>query len=90
MLVRVTVHRVERPGRRISMDSVRVTRQANDPVLEKEGAWPNYLVEEVDDDAFAAQVLREILARSEKTPKPVEPQPNTPAAQTPAAPTATP
>jgi hypothetical protein len=75
MLVRVTIHRVERPGRRISMDSVRVGRQASDPALVQDGLWPSYLVEEADDDVLAAQLLRAILARSEHTPKPVEPQP---------------
>lgn len=83
MLVRVTVHRVERPGRRVSMDTVRVARQASDPVLVQSGVWPSYLVEEADDDVLAAQLLRAILARSEHTPKPVEPQPAAPTAETP-------
>lgn len=65
MLIRVTVDRVERDGRRVSADSVRIERQAIDPVMQQNGDWPRYLVQEPDDKVLAAKLLQLIVARSE-------------------------
>ena len=67
LLVRVAVHRVQRPDRRVSMDSVRVERQAIDPAMRDEGMWPSYLVPTEDDTVLAARLLRAILDRAQTT-----------------------
>lgn len=88
MLIRVTVDRVERDGRRVSADSVRIERQAIDPAMQQSGNWPRYLVQEPDDKVLAATLLRLIVARSETpqataqpaapTPLPADPAPTAP------------
>lgn len=93
MLVRVVVQRVERPDRRVSMDTVRVERQAIDPVMREKDMWPSYLAPAQDDTVFAAQLLKEIVARSaamktadQSAPAPAAPEP--PSAPTTATPSA--
>ncbi|MFT3686917.1 MAG: hypothetical protein QM783_18680 [Phycisphaerales bacterium] len=84
MLVRVTVHRIERPGRRVSMDTVRVGRQAVDPALAEQGVWPSYLVTEEDDDVLAAKLARAIMDRAIRNPAPQAESPKAASGTTPA------
>jgi hypothetical protein len=67
MLVRVVVERVERDGRRISADSVRVERRAVDPSRQEKGVAGD-LVPQRDDAVLAADLLRAIVARSGAAP----------------------
>lgn len=79
MLVRVLVDRFERDGRRVSQDSVRVVRQAIDPVLREKGQWPGYLVAGRDDALLAADLLRIILERSRANATTAQAPPASPA-----------
>ncbi len=63
LLVRVVVERVERDGRRVGADSVRVERQAINPALLEQGKWPRTLVQVEDDTVLAGDLLRAIVSR---------------------------
>ncbi|HYC99747.1 MAG TPA: hypothetical protein VEB22_00840 [Phycisphaerales bacterium] len=81
MLVRVLVEQYERPDRRISLDSVRVTRQAVSATSPEDASRGPYLVTQHDDNVLAADLLRAILDRSRsgrpaEPPAPTAPQPS--------------
>lgn len=63
MRVRVLVQRVQRPGRRVSSESVRLVTLSANPAQEQAGLEPAYLVDAGDDQEMAAAILRDILER---------------------------
>ncbi|HZW06408.1 MAG TPA: hypothetical protein VFF65_04735 [Phycisphaerales bacterium] len=83
MLVRVLVEQYERPDRRVSLDSVRVTRQAVNTTSPQEAERGPYLATQHDDNVLAADILRAILDRT-RHPAPAAQTPAAPALQAPA------
>jgi hypothetical protein len=66
MVVRVLVERIERPGLRVSPDSVRLASQTIDPQVEGAGLWPRFSRVVREDDRLAGEILRDIQQRIAK------------------------
>lgn len=68
MVVRVYVERLERPGLRVSPDSVRLSSQTIDPQVEGAGLWPRFSRVVREDDRLAGEILRGIQQRLTQVP----------------------
>lgn len=67
MLVQASVERVQRPGRRAQVDSVRMTSQATSPDLDARAMSPRYSVFTREDSRLAA-MLRDKIAQAAGVP----------------------
>ena len=72
----VVVERIERPGRRVPAEAVRLGSQTMDPALRARGMWPTYAVDSVQDPLLAGRLateLRELLQKPLPEPEPAPP-----------------
>lgn len=68
--VDVEVEHVERPGRRVSVASARLTSQWTDPRLLNQGLQPSYAYPAAADPDLAARLLREVSERMSASDEP--------------------
>jgi hypothetical protein len=68
--VEVEIQHVERPGRRVSVASARLTSQWTDPRLLNQGLQPSYAYSAAADPDLAARLLRDVSDRMSKSAEP--------------------
>ncbi len=73
--VEVDVEHVERPGRRVSVASARLTSQWTDPRLLNQGLQPSYAYSSAADPDLAARLLREVTDRMSANDETAPPTP---------------